>query len=126
MNFILGIHLVLCVSLICLVLLQQGKGADIGVAFGGGSNTLFGAAGANNLMVKITTGVAIAFMVSSIFLIRGYSAAAQGAPREMEIRDPQLDTPAVASEAAPAAPTGEPANEVKDGAKDASEDAAKK
>lgn len=70
---VLTMHLVLCVTLIGLVLLQQGKGADMGAAFGGGSNTLFGATGATAFITKFTTGIAIAFMVTSVLLVNLYS-----------------------------------------------------
>jgi preprotein translocase subunit SecG len=98
-SIVLSIHLLLCVSLISLVLLQQGKGADAGVAFGGGSNSLFGAGGANSLMVKITTTTAILFMVTSIFLIRGYSELmdSAGTSSSVVVEDSAL------KEAAPAA-----------------------
>ena len=72
-NILLVIHSVLCVILMGLVLIQQGKGADMGAAFGGNSTTLFGAAGAADFLTKLTTGIAIAFMVSSILLVRAYS-----------------------------------------------------
>lgn len=63
------IHIVVCFLLILIVLLQTGKGADIGAAFGGGSSqTLFGSAGPGGFLTKITTGVAIIFMVTSIGL----------------------------------------------------------
>ena len=69
--FVLILHFLLCAMLVGLVLIQQGKGADMGAAFGsGGSNTLFGAGGATSLIVRITTGTAIAFMITSITLIR--------------------------------------------------------
>lgn len=71
-HLILTIHLILCVALIGLVLLQQGKGADVGATFGGGNNTLFGAGGAVNMITKITTTVAISFMITSILLVRAY------------------------------------------------------
>lgn len=73
LSFLLFIHTVLCLTLIGLVLIQQGKGADMGAAFGGGSNTVFGAGGAADFITKLTTGMAIAFMVSSIFLVKAYS-----------------------------------------------------
>lgn len=95
-QFVLGIHLLLCVFLIVLVLLQQGKGADVGAAFGGGSNTLFGATGATNLMVRITTGTAVLFMVTSIFLIRGYADALEtGSAASIDIKDPGLTEVAI-------------------------------
>lgn len=73
--FILFIHCVLCVALIGLVLVQQGKGADAGATFGGGGgNTVFGAAGATDFITKLTTALAIGFMVTSIFLVRSYQS----------------------------------------------------
>lgn len=74
-HLILSVHLLLCVFLVGLVLIQQGRGADMGAAFGGSSNTLFGAGGAADFLTKMTTGTAIAFMVSSILLVRWYDAA---------------------------------------------------
>ena len=63
------IHILVCVLLILIVLLQTSKGADIGAAFGGGSSqTLFGSAGPGGFLTKITTGVAIVFMITSIGL----------------------------------------------------------
>jgi preprotein translocase subunit SecG len=63
------IHILVCVFLILIVLLQTSKGADIGAAFGGGSSqTLFGSAGPGGFLTKITTGVAIIFMITSIGL----------------------------------------------------------
>lgn len=68
------VHIVVCVLLILIVLLQTGKGADIGAAFGGGSSqTLFGSAGPAGFFTKITTGVAVIFMVTSIGLAYMYS-----------------------------------------------------
>jgi len=68
------IHIVVCILLILIVLLQSGKGADIGAAFGGGSSqTLFGSAGPAGFFTKITTGVAVIFMVTSIALAYMYS-----------------------------------------------------
>ncbi len=74
-HIVLGIHLVLCVSLVILVLLQQGKGANMGAAFGGNSQTVFGAGGAATMLTKVTTAMAVAFMVTSILLVRHYSDA---------------------------------------------------
>jgi len=68
------VHIVVCVLLILIVLLQTGKGADIGAAFGGGSSqTLFGSAGPAGFFTKITTGVAVIFMITSISLAYMYS-----------------------------------------------------
>jgi preprotein translocase subunit SecG len=63
------VHVVVCVALIMIVLLQTGKGADMGAAFGGGgSQTLFGSTGASTFLSKATTGAAIIFMVTSLGL----------------------------------------------------------
>lgn len=64
----------LCLVLIGLVLLQQGKGADMGAAFGGGNNTVFGATGGADFITKVTTWSAILFMVTSILLVRSYAS----------------------------------------------------
>ena len=62
-------HVLICVALVMIVLLQTGKGADMGAAFGGGSSqTLFGSAGASTFLTKSTTMVAVAFMLTSLGL----------------------------------------------------------
>jgi preprotein translocase subunit SecG len=63
------VHVIVCLFLIGVVLLQQGKSADLAGAFGGqGSQTAFGPRGAANLLTKLTTWSAIIFMVTSIGL----------------------------------------------------------
>ena len=63
------LHLLVAVILIVIVLLQSGKGSDIGSAFGGGSSqTVFGGRGAATFLSKLTLAAAILFMVSSIAL----------------------------------------------------------
>jgi len=63
------IHVVVCVALILIVLLQTGKGADMGAAFGGGSSqTLFGSTGASTFLTKATTAAAVIFMLTSLIL----------------------------------------------------------
>ncbi len=63
------IHVFVCVALIMIVLLQTGKGADMGAAFGGGaSQTLFGSSGASTFLSKATTAAAIIFMITSLAL----------------------------------------------------------
>jgi preprotein translocase subunit SecG len=76
-HVILGLHIVLCILLVILTLLQQGKGADAGAALGGSSNSLFGASGATSMIVKVTTGIAVAFFFTSIALIRLYNDKAR-------------------------------------------------
>jgi preprotein translocase subunit SecG len=67
------IHVLACLFLVVVVLLQTGKGADAGAVFGGGSQTFFGSGGAGNFLTKLTTGTAIAFMVTSLVLTYGQS-----------------------------------------------------
>lgn len=62
------LHVLICVGLIIAILLQSGKGSDLGAAFGGSSQTLFGSTGAVPFLNKVTTGVAIAFMITSLSL----------------------------------------------------------
>jgi preprotein translocase subunit SecG len=67
--FISAIHIIVCLFLIIVVLLQSGKSADIAAAFGGmGSQTAFGPRGAATLLTKATTWSAIVFMLTSITL----------------------------------------------------------
>ncbi len=67
--FLTIIHIVVSIALIMIVLLQTGKGADMGAAFGGGSSqTLFGSSGASTFLSKATTIVAIVFMLTSLGL----------------------------------------------------------
>ncbi len=62
------VHVIVCLFLIGIVLLQHGKGADIGATFGGSSQSLFGTEGPLPLLNKITTFAAVVFMVTSISL----------------------------------------------------------
>jgi len=62
------LHVVVCIFLISIVLLQRGKGADIGAAFGGSSQTLFGSRGAATFLNKLTTASAVIFMLTSLAL----------------------------------------------------------
>jgi len=63
------IHVIVCVALIMIVLLQTGKGGDMGAAFGGGSSqSLFGSTGASTFLSKATTVAAVVFMITSLAL----------------------------------------------------------
>ena len=66
--FLISLHVLVSVILISMVLLQKGKGADIGAAFGGASNTVFGPRGAQSFLSKLTAGAAIVFMITSLGL----------------------------------------------------------
>lgn len=66
---LIAVHIFVCVALIMIVLLQTGKGTDMGAAFGGGSSqTLFGSSGASTFLSKATTLVAVVFMLTSLTL----------------------------------------------------------
>ncbi|AGF77362.1 protein translocase subunit secG [Desulfocapsa sulfexigens DSM 10523] len=73
-------HVAVCFFLIVIVLLQHGKGADAGAAFGGGgsSQSLFGSEGPVPLLNKITTASAIVFMVTSVSLAYISSTSSTG------------------------------------------------
>jgi preprotein translocase subunit SecG len=63
------LHVLTCIALIAVVLLQHGRGADIGAAFGAGaSQTVFGGRGAGDFLTRLTTGAAIVFMLTSLTL----------------------------------------------------------
>ncbi len=67
-TILIVVHTIVCLFLICIVLLQHGKGADVGASFGGSSQSLFGTEGPLPLLNKITTLAAIIFMGTSITL----------------------------------------------------------
>jgi preprotein translocase subunit SecG len=93
------VHVIACFAIIGIVLLQAGKGADIGSAFGGaGSQAVFGSMGTPTVLGKITTAVAI------IFTRTFFSLALLGGARGSVVRA----TPPAAPATAPAAPA-EPA-----------------
>ncbi len=62
------LHVLVCISLVFVVLLQKGSGADMGAAFGGSSQSLFGARGSGDFLSKLTAGLATIFMLTSLTL----------------------------------------------------------
>jgi preprotein translocase subunit SecG len=76
-TFVYTLHFIVCIVLIGVVLLQRGKGADLGASLGGGgANTIFGSRGAGNFLTKLTTASAILFMGTSLTLAYlGYEAS---------------------------------------------------
>jgi len=66
--FVTVIHVIVSIGLILVVLLQTGKGADMGAVFGGSSSTIFGSSGAGNFLTRLTTAMAIVFMITSLTL----------------------------------------------------------
>ena len=109
------VYIAVCLFLIVVVLLQHGKGADIGVSLGAGSsNTVFGARGAGNFLTKLTTVSAVLFMVLAFSLARFaadesaedlLTVPASDAPAELE----EIPAPeASESTAPPSEPGGAP------------------
>ena len=100
------LHVVVSLALILIVLLQTGKGAEMGAGFGGGSNqTIFGSRGAATFLSKVTTGAAVLFMLTSLSLAimtknRTGSVIRESASRAAAPAAP----PALPAPAAPEAP----------------------
>jgi preprotein translocase subunit SecG len=110
MNIILiSIHIVVCIALILIVLLQTGKGADMGAAFGGGtSQTLFGSTGASTFLSKLTTAAAIIFMITSLSL--AYLSGSRDRESIMTGSESTVTQPAETKEAdQPSTTTSQPA-----------------
>lgn len=101
-KLILIVHVLIAVVLVGLVLLQQGKGADMGASFGAGSsNTLFGSAGNAGFLVKLTALLAAVFFVTSFGLaMLAKSSMARG---------PQIDLPAIEQSVPASGPVPAPA-----------------
>ena len=104
-NIILIFHVLAALGIIGLVLMQQGKGADMGSGFGGGSsNTVFGSGGAGNFLTRTTTTIAIVFFATSFALAsfakeRSDSVADLGIPQQAQeafISSDELELPDLA------------------------------
>jgi preprotein translocase subunit SecG len=65
---VLTLHIAICLTMIFFILLQKSKGTEMGAAFGGSSQTIFGSAGATTFLNKLTTVVAVLFMFTCLFL----------------------------------------------------------
>ena len=126
-TFLIVLHVIVSIFLIAVVLLQRGKGAEIGAVFGGGaSSTVFGSRGAGNFLTKLTTVSAVIFMSTSLAL--SYLRTTEATDRlfddpdsteetvleqplfeEIETVPPLLDEPAAEAPAADSSATGLPA-----------------
>ncbi len=107
-TFLIIIHVLASLFLISIVLLQSGKGAEIGAAFGGSSQTLFGSRGAATFLNKITTASAVIFMLTSLTLTmvtsKGNSVIKQTAPAGQQKAIPQQQVPLQQPQQAPQKP----------------------
>jgi len=133
--FLTVLHVVACLFLIAVVLLQRGKGAEMGAVFGGGAGaTVFGSRGAGNFLTRMTTAAAVVFMLTSLTLayvaedrvgdslFEGEESApaapespfgepaapAPGAFEEVPAPGPEAAAPPAPEAAAPEAPAPEP------------------
>lgn len=107
--FITILHVFVCVVLILVVLLQAGKGASMGAAFGGSSQTIFGSSGPGTFLGKMTTVVAAVFMITSLALSyvalhKGSAVLDTTAKPGVEQTVPQTDQQAPPVEQSPAVP----------------------
>lgn len=99
-TLVVVLHILVSLALILIILLQTGKGADIGAVFGGGSSqTLFGSSGPTSFLGKLTAAAAIIFMLTSLFL--AYFSGNRPASSLMEGGTPVQTAPA---------PAGQPVN----------------
>ena len=111
--FVIFLHVVACIFLIAVVLLQQGKGQDLASAFGGGgTQTAFGPRGSATVLSRATTILAGLFMVTSLALtiIRpSRSGVLDAVPATVATPGPAATSAPVTVPAAPAAPAEAPA-----------------
>ncbi len=94
------LHVIVSIGLILVVLLQTGKGAEVGAVFGGSSSTIFGSSGAGNFLTRLTTGMAIVFMMTSLTL--GYFAGKKPTSTIFDSRTPAAAPALPAQPSAPA------------------------
>ena len=110
--FLTFVHVVVCLFLIVVVLLQSGKAADLAGAFGGmGSQTAFGPRGTATALSKATTFAAVAFMVTSLSLSILATRGGTGSPKTI-LDAPGGAKPAVPAGTVPKADPSKPAAEV--------------
>jgi preprotein translocase subunit SecG len=107
--FLTVLHVLACVFLIVIVLLQRGKGAEMGAVFGGGAgSTVFGSRGAGNFLTRMTTAAAVIFMLTSMTLAyvaqdRTGDSLFEGEESEAAQESPFGEPPAEGAGAAPGA-----------------------
>jgi len=91
-NLLTIAHVIVCLFLVGIVLLQHGKGADIGATFGGSSQSLFGTEGPLPLLNKITTAIAVIFMLTSVTLAYMSSQTSKSSVMsEMSVSQPAVE-----------------------------------
>ncbi|MBU1249010.1 MAG: preprotein translocase subunit SecG [Proteobacteria bacterium] len=98
-TLVLTIHVIACIFLIVLVLLQSGQ-EGMGVIFGGGSSSMFGSSGAGGLLVKVTAGLATIFLITSLT----YNILTKQAPTSVMDAVQTMEQAAPVTEETPPAP----------------------
>ena len=104
MTLLISVHVVVCIFLVAIILVQPGKG-DAGIGFGSSSQSIFGSRGAGNFFTRATSVCAVIFLATSFFLTRSrmqqYSSSVISAPTSSETSAPAKDEPAMEAPAAP-------------------------
>lgn len=109
-TLVIIIHLIACFLMIGAILLQSGKGAEIGAAFGGSSQTVFGSRGPANFLSKFTVVVAVVFMMTSLSLaILAKERTFSSTVIDLKKKDSSQSAPVTPT--TPAAPTDKPASD---------------
>ena len=94
-QLVLIIHVLIAISIVGLILLQQGKGADMGASFGsGGSQTVFGSQGSGNLLTRATA------ILATTFFITSFGMAIFARDKAQSIGDVDIPVPAIEQQAA--------------------------
>jgi preprotein translocase subunit SecG len=105
-TFLIILHILVCLVLILIVLLQAGKGANMGAAFGGSSQTVFGSSGAGTFLGKLTAAIAIIFMLTSLTLT--YTASHRSSSlmdqKKLPVNEQKLPLPSPDAAQLPAIP----------------------
>ncbi|MGC9194070.1 MAG: preprotein translocase subunit SecG [Syntrophobacteraceae bacterium] len=107
-TFVIVIHVLVCISLVVIVLLQSGKGAEMGAAFGGASQTLFGGSGGSSFMSKLTTGAAVVFMITCILLSMATRHGVRESSSLMNVKTPVTQQTKAKAPAQPQVPAAHP------------------
>ena len=93
-QLVLIIHVLVAVGIIALILLQQGKGADMGAAFGSGSSqTVFGSQGGGNLLTRVTA------VLATVFFVTSFGMAIFAKNKAVSVGDVSIPTPVVEQQA---------------------------
>jgi len=101
-TLILTLHIIVCVLLVILVLLQAGK-EGMGVIFGGGNSSVFGSGGAGGILAKLTALLAVIFVITSL----SYTLVTSSRPsNQSTILDVKIEEPAAPKPATPAVKPG--------------------